>query len=119
MTTHPRPSLSVMIELEMQNSAADRVVSPRRTWPSVNWPRVPVSPPEAVSWKQQLSLRPTRALAPATRAAMAMVLFIVKIERVWGMREPEANVNSVASQRMSEIREREKKTGFVPLQGFK
>lgn len=33
--------------------------------------------PEAVRWKQQLSLRPTRALALAARVAIAMKLFIM------------------------------------------
>lgn len=79
--THPRPSLSVIMEFERQNSVADRVVSPTRTWPSLSWPREPEAPPEAVISKQQLSLRPTRAWAPATRAAMAIVLFIL----IWEM----------------------------------
>lgn len=61
VTTQPRPSLSVMTESARQKVEADKVVSPTRTWPSLSWPKEPEAPPEAVSWKQQLSLRPTRA----------------------------------------------------------
>jgi hypothetical protein len=77
VTTQPRPSLSVMTPPDRQNLAAERLLSPTRTCPSLNWPREPDSSPEAVRWKQQLSLRPTRALAPAARDAIAMKVFIV------------------------------------------
>lgn len=75
--TQPRPSLSVITPPDRQNLAAERLLSPTRTCPSLNWPKEPDLSPEAVRWKQQLSLRPTRALAPTARVAIAMKLFIV------------------------------------------
>lgn len=74
---HPRPLLSVMAPLEsMQNCAGG---SPPRTrfCPSPSWPMVPDTPPEAERPKQQVLLLPTRAFAPAAKAATATTFFII------------------------------------------
>lgn len=64
----PRPLASVMDEPAMQNSAADK--GPLiLTCPSLNWPAVPITAPEAEIPKQQEPRWATKALEPATRAS--------------------------------------------------
>jgi hypothetical protein len=65
---------------DRQNLAGERLLSPTRTCPSLSCPREPEASPEAVRWKQQLSLRPTRALALTARDAIAIKVFIVAVE---------------------------------------
>lgn len=79
----PLPAESVMPPWLMQNDAADKGPL-MRTWPSLSWPAVPLTAPEAVSSKQQVStLRMAKALEPAARARATMVDFIVMILVRW------------------------------------
>lgn len=60
----------------MQYSAGDRLLSPIRFCPSLNWPTSPEAPPEAVRWKQQTWLRPARAWAWAIEIAKVINPFM-------------------------------------------
>lgn len=104
VTMQLRPSLSVTTPPAMQNLAGERLLSPTRTCPSLSWPREPETSPEAVRWKQQLSLRPTKALTPTARDAIAMKLFIVAVECSYFLRERERETQEEASDATRSIK---------------
>jgi hypothetical protein len=78
----PRPLASLIAPSAMQNWAGLRG-PPTLFCPSSSWPTVPVTDPEAETWKQHGTQRSViLALAPATRARMATSDFIsVRFER--------------------------------------
>lgn len=81
---HPRPLPSVIAPLEsIQYRAGCKLSSPMRFWPSPSWPSLPEAPPEEVRLKQQLSVRPTRALEPAAKTARVMKFLIVAVQQMW------------------------------------
>jgi hypothetical protein len=76
-----------------------------RFWPSLSWPSSPEAPPEELRWKQQVSLRPTRALEPAAKAARVMKFFIVvAFQQMWRVCGEIANEhNALQKMRDGEI----------------
>ena len=79
--------LSVIAPVESIQYEAGARPPPTLFWPSLSWPTDPTAPPapEAVRPKQQVSERATKALVPATRAAVvSRVVFMVAIRGdVW------------------------------------
>jgi hypothetical protein len=52
----PRPWLSLMLVFVIQNFAGGSP-PPMRVCPSSSWPTVPLCPPVAVRWKQQVEVQ--------------------------------------------------------------
>ena len=74
--------LSVIAPVESMQYEAGVRPPPTLFWPSLSWPTVPAAAPvpEAVRPKQQVLLRATKALAVATRAAVAKTVVFIMIE---------------------------------------
>jgi hypothetical protein len=77
----PRPAASVIPPLSMVKVAGESP-PPILFWPSESWPIVPLSPPDAVSSKEQEELEDlgtTRAEAPSANESVTNVYIIANV----------------------------------------